>query len=417
MLAGARRGRRRRAEPCRGARLAEIGTILGGRYRLVELLGQGGMATIYRAVDTQLGRDVAVKLLRPEYLRDPDFSSRFRQEAQTAASLNHPNVVSVYDYGEDPSGPYIVMELVDGEDLATILRRTGSLPPPQAARIAGGRGARAGRRARPRHRPSRRQARQHPDRSGRPGQGRRLRHRPGRGRGPDDAARARRSGRSTTSARSRRAARPRRTNPTSTPSASSCTRCSPARGRGKATAPPPSRWPASAERPRTRPSSGRRSRRMWRRSRARPSLRCRWTASPRPHRWPTLSRHRGPMAGGAAAGAAAIARRRSGRLGRCRPLQPDRRRLPGRRLCRFRRRAGPPADRRPPEAAGRGRGREPDRLARRDRRRSRCSPRSRSSCSSSCPGRTSPRRPSRSPSPSSSGSCSPMRPGRPMRSG
>ena len=120
----------------RGARLAEIGTILGGRYRLVELLGEGGMATIFRAVDTQLGRDVAVKLLRPEYLRDPDFSSRFRQEAQNAASLNHPNVVSVYDYGEDPDGPYIVMEFVDGEDLATILRRNGSLPPPQAARIA-----------------------------------------------------------------------------------------------------------------------------------------------------------------------------------------------------------------------------------------------------------------------------------------
>ena len=116
--------------------MAEIGTILGGRYRLVELLGQGGMATIYRAADTQLGRDVAVKLLRPEYLRDPDFSSRFRQEAQNAASLNHPNVVSVYDYGEDPNGPYIVMELVDGEDLATILRRNGPLPASQSARIS-----------------------------------------------------------------------------------------------------------------------------------------------------------------------------------------------------------------------------------------------------------------------------------------
>ena len=63
------------------------------------------MATIYRASDTQLGRDVAIKLLRPEYLRDPDFSSRFRQEAQAAAALNHPNVVSVFDYGEDPSRP------------------------------------------------------------------------------------------------------------------------------------------------------------------------------------------------------------------------------------------------------------------------------------------------------------------------
>ena len=116
--------------------MAEIGTILGGRYRVVAPLGQGGMATIYRALDTQLGREVALKLLRPEYLRDPDFSSRFRQEAQSAASLSHPNVVTVYDYGEDPSGPFIVMELVDGEDLATIMRRAGPLPPAQAARIA-----------------------------------------------------------------------------------------------------------------------------------------------------------------------------------------------------------------------------------------------------------------------------------------
>src|SRR3954451_15355848 len=96
------------------------------------------MATIYRATDTGLGRDVAVKILRPEYLRDPDFSARFRQEAQSAASLSHPNVVTVYDYGEDPSGPYIVMELVDGEDLATILRRSGTLPPRQVARIGAG---------------------------------------------------------------------------------------------------------------------------------------------------------------------------------------------------------------------------------------------------------------------------------------
>src|SRR4051812_2685025 len=96
------------------------------------------MATIYRATDTGLGRDVALKILRPEYLRDPDFSARFRQEAQAAASLSHPNVVTVYDYGEDPSGPYIVMELVDGEDLATIMRRSGTLPPRQVARIGAG---------------------------------------------------------------------------------------------------------------------------------------------------------------------------------------------------------------------------------------------------------------------------------------
>ena len=115
--------------------MAEIGTILGGRYRIVELLGQGGMARIYRGHDNQLDRDVAVKILRAEYGRDPDFSSRFRQEAQNAASLNHPNIVGVYDYGQDEAGPFIVMELVDGEDLASIVKRSGALPPRQAARI------------------------------------------------------------------------------------------------------------------------------------------------------------------------------------------------------------------------------------------------------------------------------------------
>ncbi len=119
----------------RNQRLAEIGSVLGGRYRLVELLGQGGMATIYRATDSQLGRDVAVKILRPEYGRDPDFVARFRAEAQAVASLSHPNVVQVHDFGMDPVGPYIVMGYVDGEDLATLLRRTGPLQPRQAARI------------------------------------------------------------------------------------------------------------------------------------------------------------------------------------------------------------------------------------------------------------------------------------------
>ena len=116
--------------------MAEIGNVLGGRYRLVELLGQGGMATIYRARDNELDRDVAVKLLRPEYERDPDFGTRFRQEARAAGSLNHPNIVSVYDFGHDPAGAYIVMELIDGEDLASVIRRTGAVPPRQAARLA-----------------------------------------------------------------------------------------------------------------------------------------------------------------------------------------------------------------------------------------------------------------------------------------
>ncbi len=70
--------------------MAEVGQVLAGRYQLVELLGQGGMATIFRGHDTQLGRDVAVKVLRSEYGRDPAFVARFRQEAQSAAALSHP---------------------------------------------------------------------------------------------------------------------------------------------------------------------------------------------------------------------------------------------------------------------------------------------------------------------------------------
>ena len=115
--------------------MTEIGTVLGGRYRLVELLGQGGMATIYRARDNQLERDIAVKVLRPEYGTDPDFIDRFRHEAQSAASLNHPGVVGVYDFGTDTAGPFIVMELVEGEDLASIVRRSGAIPPRAAARL------------------------------------------------------------------------------------------------------------------------------------------------------------------------------------------------------------------------------------------------------------------------------------------
>jgi serine/threonine-protein kinase len=116
--------------------MASVGQVLSDRYRLVELLGEGGMATIYRAHDTQLGRDVAVKVLRAEYGRDAAFVARFRQEAQAAAALNHPNVVNVFDFGMENGDPYIVMELVEGGDLAEVLRERGALEPVAAARIA-----------------------------------------------------------------------------------------------------------------------------------------------------------------------------------------------------------------------------------------------------------------------------------------
>jgi serine/threonine-protein kinase len=114
--------------------VAELGSVLGGRYRLDQVLGQGGMATIFRATDGQLGREVAVKVLRPEFGSDPQFVERFTREARAAASLSHPNIVQVYDYGTSPVGPYIVMEQVAGGDLSVALGEHGALPPTAVAR-------------------------------------------------------------------------------------------------------------------------------------------------------------------------------------------------------------------------------------------------------------------------------------------
>ncbi len=115
-----------------------IGRQIGGRYRLDAPLGEGGMATLWRALDQQLDREVAVKILRPQYSADPGFAGRFRQEARSAASLSHPNIVSVYDYGTDPDGEtqYIVMELVNGRDLASILRERGRVSTNDAVQVA-----------------------------------------------------------------------------------------------------------------------------------------------------------------------------------------------------------------------------------------------------------------------------------------
>ncbi|HET6744239.1 MAG TPA: protein kinase, partial [Candidatus Limnocylindria bacterium] len=114
-----------------------IGRLIGGRYRLIAPLGEGGMATIWRALDEQLDREVAVKLLREQYGSDPGFANRFRHEARAAGSLSHPNIVPVYDYGTDTDGAqFIVMQLVEGDDLATILRERGNLDTDEAVRIA-----------------------------------------------------------------------------------------------------------------------------------------------------------------------------------------------------------------------------------------------------------------------------------------
>ena len=119
--------------------MAVEGTIVGGRYELGELLGQGGMSQVRSARDLRIGRPVAVKLLRPELVRDPTFEGRFRREAQSAASLHNPGIVAVYDTGEEMVGgfltPYIVMELVEGRTLRDVVAMDGRMPAAEAVRI------------------------------------------------------------------------------------------------------------------------------------------------------------------------------------------------------------------------------------------------------------------------------------------
>ena len=110
--------------------------LLGGRYQVSERIGSGGMADVRRGRDVRLGRDVAVKVLRADLARDPLFQARFRREAQAAASLNVPSIVSVYDTGEDPHGvPYIVMEYVEGRTLRDVLAQEGRLLPQRALEV------------------------------------------------------------------------------------------------------------------------------------------------------------------------------------------------------------------------------------------------------------------------------------------
>ena len=112
---------------------------LGGRYSLGAVIGHGGMAEVHRGRDVRLGRDVAIKILRSDLARDPAFQGRFRREAQSAASLNHPAIVAVYDTGEDrvdgTVSPYIVMEYVEGRTLRDVLATEGRLLPQRALEI------------------------------------------------------------------------------------------------------------------------------------------------------------------------------------------------------------------------------------------------------------------------------------------
>ncbi|CAA7602752.1 Protein kinase domain protein [Acididesulfobacillus acetoxydans] len=109
--------------------------VFGGRYEVIERIGAGGMAIVYKAKDLLLNRIVTVKVLREQFLSDEDFVKRFRREAQSAASLSHPNIVSIYDVGKDGNIEYIVMEYVEGRDLKEIIREFAPLSPEQAINL------------------------------------------------------------------------------------------------------------------------------------------------------------------------------------------------------------------------------------------------------------------------------------------
>ncbi|MDZ4655109.1 MAG: Stk1 family PASTA domain-containing Ser/Thr kinase [Coriobacteriia bacterium] len=110
--------------------------VFGRRYRVTERIGSGGMAEVYKAQDEVLGRTVAVKVLHERYAAEPNFVARFRQEAQAAANLQHPNIVNIYDWGREDETYYIVMEYVKGTDLKTIVQQQGPLDPIRAAEYA-----------------------------------------------------------------------------------------------------------------------------------------------------------------------------------------------------------------------------------------------------------------------------------------
>jgi serine/threonine-protein kinase len=109
--------------------------LLAGRYQLTRRLGEGSFAETFLATDSLLQRQVAVKILREQYVRDPHFATRFSREAQAAAAVSHPNVVEVYDSGQADETLFIVMEWVDGPDLKQLIREQAPLPIPEAIRL------------------------------------------------------------------------------------------------------------------------------------------------------------------------------------------------------------------------------------------------------------------------------------------
>src|SRR3981189_2120855 len=112
-----------------------VGQVFSNRYHIEREIARGGMAEVYLARAQSLDRPVALKALFPEYAREPSFVERFRREAQAAANLNHPNIVAIYDWGQETGTYFIVMEYVEGRSLRDVIRSDGRIDGPHAAEI------------------------------------------------------------------------------------------------------------------------------------------------------------------------------------------------------------------------------------------------------------------------------------------
>ena len=110
--------------------------VLANRYELFDRIGEGGMSVVYKAKDKLLNRFVAIKILKPEFIHDSKFIDSFRRESQAAASLSHPNIVNIYDVGQEGNIHYIVMELIEGRTLSDYIKAQGALSFPKVITLA-----------------------------------------------------------------------------------------------------------------------------------------------------------------------------------------------------------------------------------------------------------------------------------------
>src|SRR5262245_28531826 len=123
------------AAPAATPAVIEVGSVVGNRFEILQLLGEGGMGAVYKAHDRELEKDVALKLIRAELARNPEILQRFKHEIILARQITHRNVIRIFDIGQADAHKYITMEYLEGRDLRVVLREKGKLPPEEAAKI------------------------------------------------------------------------------------------------------------------------------------------------------------------------------------------------------------------------------------------------------------------------------------------